>query len=161
MLAYAIIYMQGDRKNVKQGGMAMSNLKDYIKKMSDKDNDFFFGEGNWTKVSNQYYQFKRVLDNDNIIIITTNIKVIKGNNVLVVDNNKAVYLKDWQVRPVRNWDLGVNAYAVKLNRKYFKPYTFRFSFEDMSFEKEDTFDSLVELAREQGEQNLKFAYGHF
>lgn len=40
---------------------------------------------------------------------------------------------------------------VKLNRQYFKPYTFKNDFENMCFEKEETFDDLLELAKSQNE----------
>ena len=90
-----------------------------------------------------------MVDNDNIIIITNNIKIIKGNYVLLVDNNKGVYLKEWQVKPVHNFYNGMSAYAVKLNRKYFKPYTFKC--EGMDFTQEDTFDSLMAVAETQTE----------
>ena len=63
--------------------------------------------------------------------------------MLIVDNNKGVYLKEWQAKPVHNFYNGMSAYAVKVNRKYFKPYTFKFEFEDMDFTQEDTFDSLM------------------
>lgn len=125
----------------------MSKYSEYIKSRKEKDLEFFFGEV--TKKSNKYFEYNSVIDEDNIIIVTNNIKTIKGNMVMIVDNNKAVYLKDWQVRRVHNFYNGVSAFAVKLNRKYFKPYTFRFDFEDMAFEQEETFDSLKECASEQ------------
>ncbi|MEE0290530.1 MAG: hypothetical protein U0J62_09920 [Lachnospiraceae bacterium] len=125
----------------------MSKYSEYIKSRKEKDLEFFFGEV--TKKSNKYFEYNSIIDEDNIIIITNNIKTIKGNMVMIVDNNKAVYLKDWQVRRVHNFYNGVSAFAVKLNRKYFKPYTFRFDFEDMAFKQEETFDSLKECAAEQ------------
>lgn len=124
----------------------MSKYSEYIKSRKEKDLEFFFGEV--TKKSNKYFEYNSIIDEDNIIIITNNIKTIKGNMVMIVDNNKAVYLKDWQVRRVHNFYNGVSAFAVKLNRKYFKPYTFRFDFEDMAFEQAETFDSLKECAAE-------------
>ena len=127
----------------------MSKYSEYIKSVKDKDLEFFFGDVN--KKSNKYFTYNSVIDDDNIIIITNNIKTIKGNLVLLVDNNKGVYLKDWQVKTVHNYYNGMSGYAVKLNRKYFKPYTFRFDFEDMAFEKEDTFDSLKAIAETQTE----------
>ena len=108
-------------------------------------------------VSGKYIKFNHVIDDDNIIINTNNVKTIKENFVLIVDKNKAVYLKDWQVRPVHNYDLSLNMYCVKLNRRYFKPYTFRFDFEGFDFEKEVTFDELKEIAATQDE--LKLAQG--
>ena len=138
----------------------MSKLNEVFKNMKNKDLNFFFGEGNWSNTSNQYYNFKRVLNENEIIIVTENVKIIKGNPVLVIGNNKAVYLKDWAVRPVRNFENNVYAYAVKLNRNYFKVYTFKSDFEDLYFEKEENFDDLLELAKEQEERGMTIAFGH-
>lgn len=138
----------------------MSSFSDYMKSRAKKEDDFFFGEGNKTKESNKYFTYKHVIDDDNIIINTNNIKIIKDNYVLIVDNNKAVYLKDWQVRCAHNWyDMGSNFYIVKVNRKYFKPYTFKFNFTDFSFEKENTFDDLMAVAIEQDKENMQVANG--
>ena len=136
----------------------MTKYGEYLKSRKEKDLTFFFGETK--KMSNKYFSFKRFIDDDNIIIITNNIKTIKGSFVMLVDNNKAVYLKDWQVRPVHNYGAGINAYAVKLNRKYWKVYTFKTDFDDMAFEKEDTFDDLVNIAKEQDTVNMPIATGH-
>lgn len=136
----------------------MSNYSNFIKSMNEKDEKWFFGD-TVEHTSNKYFKFNRIVDENNIIILTNNIKVLKGNYVLLVDNNKGVYLKDWQVRKVHNFDYGVNTYAVKLNKNYFKPYTFNFNFDDMAFEKEDTFETLVEVANEQNAENVKVAKG--
>ena len=138
----------------------MSNLNDLIKNIKNKDLDFFFGEGNWKNKSNKYYSFKRVLNENEIIIVTENVRIVKGNPVLVIGNNKVVYLKDWAVRPVRNYENNVYAYAVKLNRNFFKVYTFKSDFEDLYFEKEENFDDLLELAKEQEERGMTVAFGH-
>lgn len=138
----------------------MNKLNEVIKNMKEKDLNFFFGKGNWSNKSNQYYNFKRVINENEIIIITNNIKKIKNNYVLVVGNNKVVYLKDWAVRPVRNFENNVYAYAVKLNRNYFKVYTFKSDFEDLYFEKEENFADLLELAKEQEERGMTVAFGH-
>ena len=117
----------------------------------------FFGEHR--KVSNKYFEFKRIIDKDNFIIVTKNVKIIKGNPVLLTDNNKGVYLKDFQIREISNYYEGINTYAVKLNRKYFKEYTFKNDFEDFSFSKRETFDSLKKAAKEQEKVNLSFKEG--
>lgn len=138
----------------------MSNYGDYMKKMAEKNDNFFFGEGNKQACSNKYYTFKHYLNDDEIIINTGNIKVIKGNYVMIVDNNKGVYLKDWQVRQAHNWgDICSDFYLVKLNRKYFKPYTFRFTFDDIWIQKEESFDDLVEIAKEQDKVAMRVANG--
>lgn len=81
----------------------MSKLGDYIKQQKEKDIQKFFGEIKHT--SNKYFTFNRIINDDEIIIVTSNIKIIKGTPVLVVGNNKAVYLKDWLIREVRNYNL--------------------------------------------------------
>lgn len=120
--------------------------------------DKFFGE--IVKVSNKYFTFNKIISEDEIIILTTNIKDIKGSPALIVGNNKAVFLKDWLVKRVHSWEENIDLYAVKLNRKFFKVYTFKTPFEDYSFDQEDDFDSLYKVAQEQQEVNLKVAYGH-
>lgn len=135
-------------------------LSDYYKERKQKDMDFFYGKGNTKKLSNKYFEFKRVLDDDNCIVVTNNIKTIKGNPVMITGNNQAVYLKDWQYRPVHNYYDGIDAYAVKLNRKYYRPYTFRFNFDDYSFDKNNSFDDMMDTARQQEQVNMKFAEGH-
>lgn len=132
------------------------NLKKYFKSRKEKDLHFFYGK--IKKISNKYFTFNHVIDNDNIIIITGNVINVKGSYCLVVDNNKVVYLKDWQIRPVRNWNEGINAYAVKLNRNFFKKYTFKNSIDDFYIEKEYSFDDLKEIAKTQ---TIKIAEGHF
>ena len=128
--------------------------RQYLKERKEKDLKFFYGE-DVRKVSNKYFEFKRVIDNDNIIIITNNIRVIKDSYVLVVGEKKAVYLKDWQVRRVSNYYEDLEAYAVKLNRKYFKTYNFKNEIDqDLYFEKDNNFDDLLELAKIQDERNI-------
>ena len=135
----------------------MTKYSDYIKDRIEKDKEWFFGEVH--QETNKYFKFKHYISDDEVIVITNNIKHIKGNPVLVVDSNKAVYLKDWQIRKVRNFAEGVYGYAVKLNRNYFKPYTFRSDFEDMMFDEENTFDTMVQTAKQQDEVNMPIAQG--
>lgn len=132
-----------------------STLSDLYKAARNKDLDFFLGEGNYQHVSNKYMTFKRVIDDNNILIVTSNVKMVKDSLVMMVDNNKAVYLKDWQVRKAFSWDKGIDSYVVKLNRNYFKPYTFKSDFKNVYFKKADTFDSLLADAKAQQKTNLK------
>ena len=137
-----------------KGGDIMNNSDRYKKKLAkERDIKFFFGDV--LKITNEYFEFIRYKDDNNIVILTNNIKTIKGSFVLVVDIDKAVYLKDWQVRQVYNYFHDITCYAVKLNRQYFKPYQFSFEFDGFGFEKEDTFDDLVEVAKEQDKENMK------
>lgn len=134
-----------------------STLSEVIRNVKDNHKDFFFGKGNWKMISNKYLKFKRIINEENIIVITNNIKEIKNSLALVVDNNKAVFLKEWQVESVYNYDEGIRAFAVKLNKKYFKVYTFRNDFDNFDFDKEDSFESLKELAEVQQREDLKFS----
>lgn len=146
-------------KEVKEEKPKKKSYSDYIKECKDKDLKFFFGD-DVRKVSNKYFKFTRVIDNDNIIIVTNNIKIIKDSYVLVVGEKKAVYLKDWQVRGVRSYYEDIDAYAVKLNRKYFKTYTFKNEIDpDLYFEKDNNFDDLLEVAKLQQEKDIRVTQG--
>ena len=73
----------------------------------------------------------------------------------MVGEKKAVYLKDWQVRRVSNYYEDLEAYAVKLNRKYFKTYNFKNEIDpELYFEKDNDFNDLLELAKLQDERNI-------
>lgn len=134
------------------------SYSEFMKEMRDKDMRKFFGD-DIHYVSNKYFTFKRVIDKDNILIVTDNLRDWKDGKVLVVDSNKVVFLKPWQYRKVHNYDNMINSYAVKLNRNYFKTYTVGFNYDNISFSKEDTFDELYDTAKAQDKQNLKFANG--
>lgn len=133
----------------------MSTYSEYLKEVKGNNIKRFFGEV--TKKSNKYFTFNHYINEDEAIIITNNVKKVKGNYVLVVANNKCVYLKDWLVKPVHNYFNGIYAYAVKINRQYFKPYTFKSDFEDICIEEEYTFDDLLNVAKEQDAKNMKIA----
>lgn len=139
----------------------MSKLSEYIKSRKEKDIKFFFG--NDTTIMNSNILWSHFKDNDHIIIATTNVKYFRNKDtyVLVVGNNKIVYLQYWQVKPIKNWNLQTNGYAVKLTRNFFKTYDLSFSFDDMSFEKEDTFDSLLNVAKEQDNKKVFWKLGHY
>lgn len=146
-------------EEVKEEKPKKKSYSDYIKECKDKDLKFFFGD-DVRKVSNKYFKFTRVIDNDNIIIVTNNIKIIKDSYVLVVGEKKAVYLKDWQVRGVRSYYEDIDAYAVKLNRNYFKTYTFKNEIDpDLYFEKDNNFDDLLEVAKMQQEKDIRVTQG--
>lgn len=134
----------------------MSKYSEYLKGLKEKNMSWFFAAGYEMK-SNKYFTFKNVINDDECILITNNIKVVKGSYALIVDNNKAVFLKDFQIKQVYNYFNDLSAFAIKLNRKYFKTYTFQNDFEDMYFEKEETFDDLMKAAKEQEIANNKWA----
>jgi hypothetical protein len=134
----------------------MSKYSEFLKEMKENQVNKFFGEVK--KTSNKYFKFNHILNKDEIIVVTRNVKFIKDNFILVVGNNKAVYLKEWNIVRVHNYDLGLNAHAVKLNRKYFKIYTFKNDFEDFHFENDDTFESLLEVAKEQNDTEIALGW---
>lgn len=122
-----------------------------------KTKDPFFGEV--LHATNKYFYVDQVKDNDSAIIMTSNIAVVKGNPVLVTGDNTAIYLKDWQFRRMISKD-GIDTYAVKINRNYFKEYTFKSNFQEFSFGgKKDTFDSLRKVAIEQQKQKRLWKSG--
>lgn len=138
-------------------GRAGGTLKSNIKNNALTKKDSFFKQVQL--VSNKYFTYDSVIDKDNIIVRTNNVKMIKGNPVLIVDNDKGIYLKDWQVAPIKMDRGETNTYAVKLNRNYMKEYTFKSNFDDVSFSKKDDFNSLMKVARSQQKKNEKIAYG--
>lgn len=113
----------------------MTTLSDAIKNAKQKDIDFFFGKGN--------------------------IKTIKNSPCLIVGNRNAVFLKDWQVRSAHNYDNGINFAVVKLNRKFFKTYTFQNEIEGFGFDEStvQTFDDLVKVAEQQDAEGMTIALG--
>ena len=125
---------------------------EYMKQSKENNIKRFFGDV--SKKTNKYFTFNHVIDNDNIIIITGNVKIVKGSYVLVIGSNKAVFLKPWQVKEVHNYYSGYSGYAVKLNRNYFKPYTFKTGFDDFAFDDEDTFDTLKADAESQNSEQI-------
>lgn len=130
---------------------------DYLKTKEENKNTFFFGENN-LETSNKRFQIKNnVIDNDNILLITNNIQYFLNKEcfVLWVGNNKIVYLKDWQVMPVYNFEIVGDTYIVKLNRQFFKKYDC-FKSDNFIFENEETFDSLLDVAKSQTGNGLWF-----
>lgn len=138
----------------------MTKSSEYFKRCAENADNRFFGEGNKVKKTNKYFTYKHYIDNDTVIINTNNVKEIKGNPVLVVGKNEAVYLKDWNVRPAHNYgEICDDFYIVKLQRQYFRPYTFKTPFEDFCFDADEDFDKMVEIARAQDAQNMQVANG--
>lgn len=125
---------------------------EYIKQSKENSIRRFFGD--IRRKSNKYFTFNHVIDSDNIIIITGNVKMVKGSYVLVIGSNKAVFLKSWQVKEVHNFYSGYSGYAVKLNRNYFKPYTFKTDFDEFAFNHDDTFDTLKAVAESQNSEQI-------
>lgn len=133
----------------------MSKYSNYLKSLKEKRIEKYFGEVKYT--SNKYFTFNQIIDEDNFILITNNVRLVKNSPVLVIGNNKVVYLKDYQLENLMNWSRGIYTYAVKLNRNYFKIYTFQNEFEGFMFDEDETFDSLLEVAKIQNEAGLEWA----
>ena len=137
--------------------------EEYRKMYRDRHNSLeikFFGENGKHNISGKYYNYRHVLDQDTIIINTNNVRRVKDSLVLVVDNDKAVYLKDWNVKQAHNWsDIGTDFWIVKLSRAYFRPYTFSRPFDDIAMDGVQDFDFLLQVAREQDEAGMPVANG--
>lgn len=133
---------------------------EYFKRCAENADNRFFGAGNKVKETNKYFTYKHFLDDDTVIINTNNVREVKGNPVLVVGKNKAVYLKDWNIRTAHNYgDICEDFYLVKIQRQYFKPYTFKSAFEDFCFDADQDFDTLLAVAQAQDQQNMQVANG--
>ena len=135
-----------------------------LKTPERKNLEFFFGQ-DIKMASGKYFYFNRVQklagDNDDVVIILTkNIKTIKGLPVMLVAKDKGVYLKEWQVRKVASYAEGINCYAVRLTRKFYRVYEFKTDFEEYRFEGYmDAFDDVARIAKEQQMLNLKIREG--
>ncbi len=129
---------------------------DLLKQKSKNELENFL-EQEPNKKSNKYITFNHVISEDKIILATNNIKFYMKNNdckiILVVGDNKAIYLKERQIRTgsVKLENEWPDCYFVKLDRNYFKPYTFKNDFEDMCFEKDRSFDDLKDIALSQND----------
>ena len=126
--------------------------------------------GNYETTSRKYAKIeKQVFDDGTFILFTNNVKTFysKGDEKIImpVDNNKAIYLNMYSVMDVGVKD-GNGSYigeqtAVKINKKYFKTYTFKNNFDDMHFDKADTFESLKNVAKQQEKKRKNYQYGIF
>lgn len=122
-------------------------------KSFDSKNSFF---GNVHMESGSYFtpQSQVSADGKEVTIITNNVTTVKGNPVLIVGDNQAVYLKDWNIAGVGVKDKAGNykgdAVAVKVKEQYYKPYTFKNKIsEDVSIGKTLTFNDLKNTAKAQ------------
>lgn len=108
--------------------------------------------GAYNKDQNGKVTYKHFINNDNIIVETTCVHQLDNKHwVLVVYNDKVVYLQPWQKLLLEK--NGKPVYAVKLCRDYWKTYKFSKAFAGFTFKQEVTFDSLVKLAQKQDAQN--------
>lgn len=139
--------------------MTRQEMRDLYRNRHNAQESRFFGAYNKCMSTNNYYTYKHVLSDDEIIINTGNVIKVKDSMVLVVGKNKAVYLKDWAVKAAHNCKVGGvgSFFIVKLNRQYFKPYTFNRPFDDFCMDHDQDFDYLLNVAREQDAENMEVA----
>lgn len=136
-----------------------NELKHFYSLHSKKNNDFFFGENNWNRDESYRYRFTQAIDNDNIIVVSKNIVWVKGNPILLISNQRGVYLKDWQIRTVYKdpFTSELPKYVIKLNRKFFKVYTFSNSIGEC-YDNYTTFDDFLSLARQQEKEKKLYGF---
>lgn len=115
--------------------------------------DNFFGMLNYKTHRDKGVEYKSVIDEDNIIIRTDNIRYINVDEhsvepVLIVSKNKALRLKNWQYKKVSYIKDGkrYSTNIVKLKKQYFNPVWFINEFENVNFSYEDTWDNLYQTA---------------
>ena len=135
-------------------GLFNQTKKNFEKYGKSTQNDKFFGDK--YMISNKYFLFDHNPDENTSIAVfgREHFRDIKGNTVLIVGNDKAVYLKDWQIQPVDIERGMASGYAVKLNSNYYKPYTFKNSFNQVSMDKDLSFDDIRKIAKSQN--NTKY-----
>lgn len=136
----------------------------YLKEQDSKDKAYFFGgEDNYKMTTAKYFTFKHYQSDDKIMITTKNVRYWKNRDcyVMYVGNDKVIYLKEWQIRPVRQWNDGneVKGNIVKLDRKYFKVYNAPQN-DDFAFDEEESFDDLVKVAKKQDKENAEWTFHH-
>ena len=126
----------------------MGRYGGFTTEVRDQEKERFFGDRRF--VTSKFFTFEHVLDDDNIIVVTDAVKMLRnGSIVLIVGNQEAVYLKEWQIWKVTGYYGEFDGWAVKLCRDYFKPYRFNKPFPGVFFRQPDTFDNLKATARGQ------------
>jgi len=100
------------------------------------------------------------------VVFTANVRLYKNKPVLVIGNNSVIFLSASDFIKAdsidyENHETIGEGFIVRLNRNS-KIYTFKNSFEDFYFEKDDTIESLIDLGRKQDEdKNCIFVFrGH-
>lgn len=147
-------------REIKEARKNKNAKKDSYKTSFD---DYFFNES-IRHISKKWFEFNRVADNDNITIITGNVVQLGNYRVLLVGEGRGVWLKDWQVKSGRCAIEGTqygaieDCYAVKLNRKYFNVKDIKLANDDFYFEKEQGFNDLLQIAKDQDEVNIPVSF---
>lgn len=133
--------------------------KDFFKKRKEILMNGFFGANNYNDGNNRFNIKNHVINDDEIIICTNNVSYWRNKDqfILWVGNGKIVYLNKFQVLPVFNYEEVGSCYLVKLNKNYYKVYNC-FVNEELSFDKELTFQDLKDIAIQQDTSNLWFKF---
>ena len=128
-----------------------------------RERDYYFGRDNYTNRSNSCLSFNSVLSEDEIIIQTDHVvSIVNKNNevqyLFLIANNKAIYLDyNRQVKRATFYNEQgekKKTYLVKLSRSKFRPYYCK-KFKGHDFEREISFDSLLDEARIQNSRKTK------
>ena len=137
--------------------------EEYIQSQRREEAKYFFSDSTKLELDKKNGKIRWVhhLTDDVVIIETPYVRYWPKQEqyVLLVGHQKVVYLKDWQVLPIRHNDEKIH--AVKLNREHFKIYNIGFVYEDGTFPDEVSFDYFVEQAKEQDKSNKWFSLGWF
>lgn len=136
----------------------MSEILNELKTDKRKKLDYFFSQ-EIKMSSKKSFHFKNVINDDLVILLTTNIRTVKNKRILVTGEHTGIFLKDWQFIKLNNHQRGINCYAVKLYRKYFKPFNFgNISFYPGKPEIND-FEEAIARAKKQEEEHISFTEG--
>jgi len=101
----------------------------------------------------------KIANNENVIF-TTNVRLYKNKPVLVVGNNKVVFLNAGDFAKAQAYihetmDVLAEGFLVKVHSDS-KIYTFHHDFDGFCFEKDDTMESLIELGEQQDKDDKDF-----
>lgn len=135
----------------------MGNNKTKKEQLND-----FFGIGNWKHIKGDLYEFKRVIDDENVIVVTNNITFIGDYAFLVVGENKGILLNPKNVWVVHNFKpIHINSFAVKVNKNDFsKVIIFEKEFDDFIYMNDTTFEELLLVSKEQEKTNTIWQLGY-
>lgn len=138
---------------------------DTLKTKEQLELERFFGY--IKKSSTNFFKFKQVYKNgDTIIVLTNNIcrygktETDAGKPIMMITENAAIFLQDWQFRKVSSKRSGLKCFAVKLNRQNFKPYVFKGKNESFIYPNDGMdYNTWMRIAIEQEEQKYVICDG--
>lgn len=134
----------------------MSRYSEYLERKKYNSILRFFGEG--IEFDNGYVKsFKHYKSDQEVIIITNNVIMINETPVLILGNNKGHYLKWFNIKKLKKFNSTITSYAIKINKEFFKIYEFKNNFEDFYFDNDVSFEDLIEIAKEQDKNQIKWS----